>query len=99
MLDFWLASGQRMAVLEAKYKLPSQAGAMLTRLVGQIRTAATAEEAVRRNAQVVLWTYKAPAAAEMSLLLSQLGPHASSVQMVHGLMGLTNWARFFFLVP
>ena len=99
VLDFWIQVGQRLAVLEAKYKLPAQTGAAFTRMVGQIRTALTAEEAARRNAQVVLWTFKAPTDAEMALLLGTLGEQAGGVQLVHGLAGLSQWIRFFFILP
>ena len=97
VLDFWLQVGQRVAILEVKYKVPSKAGAALTRLVGQMKTALTAEEAARAGAQVVLFTYRAPSAAQMRLLLEALGPSANSIQHIHGFTGLIQWARMFFL--
>ena len=97
VLDFWLQVGQRVAILEVKYKVPTKAGAALTRLVGQMETALTAEEATRTGAQVVLFTYRTPSAAQMRLLLEALGPSASSIQHIHGLTGLIQRARMFFL--
>jgi RHS repeat-associated protein len=99
VLDFWLTAGNRVAVLEVKYGLPRAVGPALTRLVGQLRTAATAEEAVRNGAQVVLFTFRAPTVAQMALLESQLGASAGFVQHVSGLLGLIQWVRLFFLLP
>lgn len=96
VLDFWLQVGQRIAILEVKYKIPSRSGAALTRLVGQMQTALTAERAIRSGAQVVLFTYRAPSPAQMRLLLQALGPSASSIQHIHGFTGLIQWARMFF---
>ena len=98
VLDFWLRVGNRVAILEAKYKLPSGAGRQLTRLVSQIRTAQTSQQAIREGAQVVLWTYRAPTSAQMNLVLSNLGKGASGVQLVDGLLGLARWARWFFML-
>ena len=49
VLDFWLQIGQRVAVLEVKYQLPLRAGEALTRLVGQMRTALTADVSLHRK--------------------------------------------------
>lgn len=95
VLDFWIKAGERMAVLEAKLRLPLRVGDQLTRLVSQIKTAQSATQ----GTQVVRWTFRAPNAAQMDLLLSQLGPEASTLQLVNGLSGLAQWARFFFLIP
>lgn len=95
VIDFWAKVGQRVALIEVKYQMPARAGAALTRLVGQMRTAISAGE----GAQVVLFTFRAPSAAQMNLLLSQLGAEASAIQHVSGLWGLVQWARFFFLIP
>jgi len=89
--------GNRVAFIEVKYGLPRAVGPAMTRLVGQLRIYATAEEAIRNNAQVVLFTFRAPSAAQMALLESQLGTSAGFVQHVSGLMGLMQWVRFFFI--
>ncbi len=99
ILDFWVQVGNKVAIIESKYKLPVRAGDALTRLVGQMRTALTAEEAVRNNAQVVLFTWKAPSPAQMRLLLEALGPEASSIKLVHGLLDLAQYVKYFFGIP
>lgn len=99
VLDFWVQVANRVAVIEVKYGLPRAVGPALTRLVGQMQTALTAQAARQAGAQVVLFTYRAPSAAQMALLMQQLGPQASMIQHVHGLWGLVQWARFFFLLP
>lgn len=97
VIDFWVTAGNRVALIEVKYQLPTKAGTALTRLTNQMKTYSTAEEAVRNGAQVVLFTYKAPSNAQMNLLLSRLGAeHFNSVQLVHGLTGLGQWVKFFF---
>ncbi|MDH3317565.1 MAG: RHS repeat-associated core domain-containing protein, partial [Gammaproteobacteria bacterium] len=97
VLDFLVRVGNRVAVIEVKFGLPRTAGPALTRLVGQIQTALTAADPAVRGAQVVLFTFRAPTAAQMARLLQLLGPQAGSLQHVQGLWGLVQWARFFFL--
>jgi hypothetical protein len=62
-----------------------------------MRTALTAEEATKAGAQVILFTYRAPSAGQMKLLLDALGPTASSIKHIHGFTSLIQWARMFFL--
>ncbi|WNO11572.1 putative Ig domain-containing protein [Teredinibacter sp. KSP-S5-2] len=95
VIDFWAQVGSRVALIEVKYGLPRTTGAAMTRLVGQMQTSLSAGN----GAQVVLFTFRAPSAAQMNLLLTQLGPQAGAIQHVSGLWGLVQWARFFFLLP
>jgi RHS repeat-associated protein len=96
IIDFWLQAGNQLALLEVKYKLPSRGGDALTRLANQLTTYSASAQAFGDGGRVVLWTYKAPTIAEMTLLLNKLGPEASRVQFAHGLMGLVQWVKFFF---
>jgi hypothetical protein len=47
------------------------------------------------DAQVVLFTYKAPSPAQMKLLENAVGSE-KFIQHVHGFEGLIHWVRFFF---
>jgi RHS repeat-associated protein len=98
VLDFWLQVGNRVAILEVKYGLPRAVGPALTRLVAQIRTAASAEEAVRNGAQVVLFTFRAPSPQQMALLAEALGPAAPPFQLISTMPQLAQWVRTFFAV-
>lgn len=98
VLDFWLQIGNRVAVLEVKYGLPRALGPALTRLVGQIRTAATSQEAIREGARVVLFTFRAPSPAQMTLLTEALGANAPPFQLISTLPQLAHWARTFFML-
>ena len=95
VIDFMVQMGNRVAYLEVKYGLPRRAGPALTRLVGQIRTGVAA--AAQRDGVFVLFTWNAPSQAQMTLLASQLGPNSGFVQHIHGLFGLTQWIRLFFM--
>jgi RHS repeat-associated protein len=96
VIDFLVRVGDRVALIEVKYGLPRAVGPALTRLVGQMQTALTTTQ-LPAGTQLVLFTFRAPTAAQMSLLLQQLGPQASLIQHVSGLWGLVQWARFFFI--
>ncbi len=96
VIDFLVQVGNRVALIEVNYGLPRQVGPALTRLVGQMQTALTASQ-LPAGTQIVLFTFRAPTAAQMNLLLQQLGPQAGLIQNVSGLWGLVQWARFFFL--
>jgi hypothetical protein len=98
VLDFWLQVGNRVAILEVKYGLPRAVGPALTRLVAQIRTAVSAEEAVRNGAQVVLFTFRAPSPQQMALLAEALGPAAPPFQLISTMPQLAQWVRTFFAV-
>jgi RHS repeat-associated protein len=93
VIDFFLTVGQRVATIEAKYKIPPGGSQAFTRLVAQMQSAMATEEA----GQVVLWTLKAPTDAELAALLATLPEQGASIQFVNGLVGLGNWARFFFV--
>ncbi len=96
-IDFFIKSGENLALIEVKYKLPSKAGEALTRAASQIRLAASSEEAIQEGAQVILFTFKAPTASELTLLTQELGPGAGVYQHIHGFTGLLEWVRLFVL--
>jgi RHS repeat-associated protein len=98
VLDFLVRVGNRVAAIEVKYGLPRAVGPAMTRLVNQIATYASSSQ-LPAGTQIVLFTARAPSAAQMTLLTQQLGANASLVQHVSGLWGLVQWARFFFLLP
>jgi RHS repeat-associated protein len=95
-LDFMIVARNQVAYLEVKYSMPAKGSAAFSRLIGQMRTFVSAAEARKGGAQVVLFTYRAPTAAQTAALAETLGPTASSVQHVYGLLGLTQWIRIFF---
>ncbi|HET7792710.1 MAG TPA: PKD domain-containing protein [Rhizobacter sp.] len=101
VIDFLVRLGDRLTFLEVKYGLPRKAGAALTRLVGQMRTATTAgaELAAAEGAtsEVVLFTWAAPTEAQMALVLAELGETASSVRIVSGFVNLNSYLWRFFL--
>ena len=92
VIDFFINYAQRVATIEAKYKIPPYGSQAFARLIAQLRSAMATEG----TGQVVLWTLKAPTEAELAALLAELGGEANAVQVVDGLVGLANWARFFF---
>jgi RHS repeat-associated protein len=91
VIDFTLQYGQRVMDLEAKYKLPSQTGEALSRLVAQAQASIAAGQA-----QTVIWTLKEPTLQELQLVTQQLGSAASKVQFVNGIDGLARYMAFFF---
>jgi RHS repeat-associated protein len=93
VLDFFLKIGNRVATVEAKYKLPSAGSQAFVRLVGQLESGMATPQA----GQIVLWTLKAPTEAELAALLVAVPEAGSTVQFVNGLIGLANWSRLFFL--
>ena len=93
VIDFFIKYGERIATIEAKYKIPRYASQAFARLVAQLRSAM----ATPGTGQVVLWTLKAPTDAELAALLAEVGVDANAVQVINGLVGLGNWARFYFL--
>lgn len=93
VIDFFVTIGQRVATIEAKYKIPSQGSQAFTRLVAQMQSAM----ATPGTGQVVLWTLRAPSNAELAALLTRLPANGSAIQFVAGLNGLASWARFYFL--
>lgn len=95
VIDFLVTIGNRLTYLEVKYGLPRQAGPALARLVGQMRTATAVAAEVEGD--VVLFTWAAPSEAQMALLAAELGEGATAIQMVHGLLGLTQYLRIFLL--
>ena len=95
VIDFLVQVGNRIAVLEVEYGLPRKVGPAMARLLGQIRTGTAA--AAERDGVFVLFPWAAPSEAQMALLAGQLGEGAGFVQHVHGMVGLTQWLRLFFL--
>jgi len=96
-------AGNRLALLEIKYKLPSRAGEVLNRLTSQIKTYETAAQQFAAQqagvtARVIVFTFKEPTMKELELILNKLGPSANAIQFGHGLIGVAQWFRFFFQV-
>jgi hypothetical protein len=94
-IDFLVKAADKIAIIEVKYKLPSKAGAALTRLIGQMNSSLS-YAAANRGTQVVLYTFKAPTISEMNRVINALGTNASQVQFAHGLNGLLSWIKFYF---
>lgn len=46
--------------------------------------------------QVVVWSFRAPAAGQLNSIQTELGDAAGRVQFVHGIEGLYNWIKFYF---
>jgi hypothetical protein len=67
----------------------------LARLVGQMRTATVAAEAV--EGEVVLFTWAAPSEAQMALVLAELGERASAVRIISGFANLSQYLKIFML--
>jgi hypothetical protein len=67
----------------------------LARLVGQMRTATVAAEAV--EGEVVLFTWAAPSEAQMALVLAELGEGASAVRIISGFANLSQYLKIFML--
>lgn len=94
VIDFLLNVGNRLTYIEVKYGLPRQAGAALTRLVGQMRTATNAVSGGKGS--VILFTWAAPSEAQMALVVSALGETAGSVKIVSGLTNLIVYLNVLF---
>ncbi len=88
-IDFFVKNGERTAFIEVKYSLPSKVGPSMTRLVGQVNSAASSNQG-----QVVLWTLKEPTQNQVRLVVSQV--NNSQVQFVHGVEGLYKWIHLYF---
>jgi hypothetical protein len=93
VIDFFITIGQRVATIEAKYKIPRVASPAFTRLVAQLQSAMASQH----TGQVVLWTLRSPTNAELAALLTRLPANGSAIQFVAGLHGLASWSRFYFL--
>jgi len=64
VIDFFIKIGERVATIEAKYKIPASGSAAFQRLVAQLQSAM----ATPATGQVTLWTFKAPAEAELTIV-------------------------------
>ena len=93
VLDMLVEAAGKVAWVESKYKLPSKAGDALTRLVGQMQSATASATS---GQQVVLFTFKEPAIAELELVIRSIGPTADPIQYVWGFRGLMQWFNFYF---
>jgi|GEM_PF-6721455 len=69
----------------------------MARLVAQMQTAVG--QVVSAEYRVVLFTWQAPTAAQQAALLRALGPTASNVEVVNGVLNLVNYIRAFFVLP
>ena len=96
IIDMMARIGERVALIEVKFKLPSRAGSQLDRLVSQM-TAAT-EATTGKGQQVVLYTFKEPQLAQLQLIHDKLGERALTIQYVSGFDGLVRWMNFYFSI-
>ena len=92
LIDYLLKAGEKFALLEVKYKLPSRTGPAMTRLCNQVTSAVFSGTAN----EIVLWTLKEPAKNELKLLQNQLGSLYNSVTVISGINGLYQWIVHFF---
>jgi RHS repeat-associated protein len=91
VIDFLVNLGDKFATIEVKWGLPRVLGPAMTRLVGQVNAMVGTGKG-----QAVLWTLREPTKQQLNLVISQLGEAANHVQLIHGVVELFHWIRFFF---
>ncbi|MCY2991440.1 MAG: hypothetical protein NTY19_26725 [Planctomycetota bacterium] len=91
-IDYVLRSGDRVALLEVKYRIPISSGPAFDRLVGQIQAMASSGQG-----QVVVWSCQAPGVTTLNRIQDAVGPTVySQIQFIDGLWGLQQWISMFF---
>jgi RHS repeat-associated protein len=88
VIDFFVRFGNRSAFIETKWGLPWRRGEALLRLAEQVKAAAMTGEG-----EVVIFTIRAPTAAQLDLLRSALGN--LQVTLVHGVDAWGEWLTRF----
>jgi RHS repeat-associated protein len=89
--DLMIRIGDRLFIIESKTNIP-MGGSAFRRLIGQIRTFASAAEAEAAGAEVIVVSEGAFTEAALARIITTLGGEASP-SIVHGVSGLINLLR------